>query len=110
MRAVRQVVVRSGGGGPGERLVVGPDARDPDGERASLTGIALHFQGSAEVAAELIGEVQAEPQAAEPSRRALIDLMEPFEDRSLIARIDADALVAHRDERTVAVGARAHVD
>src|SRR6185369_14711826 len=89
-----------GRAGSGSVPLVGrPRQRQPDGEDRSLPDRAAERDGAAVLRHDRAGSGEAD---AVPSDRAALRVLsprEPIEDAGVVLGSDADALVAHLDER-----------
>src|SRR5207249_4471577 len=83
--------------------------RQREREDAPLPRRALDRHPAALELDEFLYQRQPEAGAAELAPRRAVDLAELLEDHLVVLRIDADALVAHRDRDAAVVGTLADV-
>src|SRR5436190_2319988 len=83
--------------------------RHRDRERAPLPGGADDVDRSAQMIEEVRDEREAEPRAAERSRRGGVGLIEALEDPRELIGGNADAVVADPEDDRVALGARSEL-
>src|SRR2546427_4183711 len=81
--------------------------RQPDGEGAACPGLALNHDAPAVHLHDVLHDRQPQPAPLHLVHQPRPDAVEAVEDLLLLGARDADAVVAHRDDRLVAIPGQA---